>query len=299
MCEFDAIEQLSGDFATKITPIFVLLVAFQPPPPLAAVARQTNAAQRRTPALNLFHNRSNNEKTEPLMITQQLNSKDYKDIRILLLLDSGQVPGISVQHESISQAYKQTETPSSPAGNTLVQAIVQAFSQLGLTLPLGQTGTPATGGAQGISPTSHAGSLSGAGVDAIFEQFIGQILQVAPGLQFGTASSPASQGNSGNQGNSASATAYSNPLAEGLESLARAVGAGSIQTGEASGNSETGWTTSLNNAVSKLQQDFNTLFGSTGADNRASLQTFLQTFASNVTELSASRSGGTFVQTSA
>ncbi|MEM5387729.1 hypothetical protein VSR68_29605 [Paraburkholderia phymatum] len=248
----------------------------------------------------MFHNSSNNEQKEPLTIAQQLNSKDYKDIRILLLLDSGQVPGISVQHESVSQAYKHTETPSSPPGNRLVQAIVQAFSQLGLALPFGQTGTPATGEAQGISSTSHAGSLSGAGVDAIFEQFIGQILQVAPGLQYGTASSPASQGNSGNQGNGPSATtAYSNPLAEGLESLARAVGAGSIQTGEASGNSETGSTTSLNNAVSKLQQDFNTLFGSTGADNRASLKTFLQTFASNVTELWASRSGGTFVLTSA
>ncbi|NVH73700.1 hypothetical protein FSB08_14280 [Paraburkholderia sp. JPY432] len=234
------------------------------------------------------------------MIAHQLNSKDYKDLRIQLLLDSGQVPGISVQRESLAQAYKhQTETPSSPPGNPLVQAIVQAFSQLGLTLPFGQTGTPASGGTQGIGSASHAGSLSDARIDAIFEQFIGQILQVAPGLQYGTASAAASKGNSGNQGNSASATAYSNPLAEGLESLARAVGAERSQTGEDSENSETGSTTSLNDVVSKLQQDFNTLFGSSGTNNGTSLQTFLQTFATNVAELLASRSGGTFVQTSA
>ncbi|MEX3640165.1 hypothetical protein [Paraburkholderia sp. BR14320] len=113
----------------------------------------------------------------------------------------------------------------------------------------------------------------------------GQILQVAPGLQYGTAS----QRNSGDQGNVASATAYSNPLAAGLESLARAVGAESSQTGEASGSSDTGSTTSVNDVVSKLEQDFTTLFGSSGADNGTSLQTFLQTFASNVAELSASR----------
>jgi len=128
---------------------------------------------------------------------------------------------------------------------------------------------------------THWRPVSAAGIDSVFEQFIGQILQTASSLQ-----------------NGASAVAYSNPLTQGLESLARAVRAGGSQPGNAGGNSASASTTSLNQAISGLTQDFNTLFGSSSADHGASLQNFLQTFASNVAEESASGSSGTFVRTS-
>jgi len=242
------------------------------------------------------------------MIAHQLTGDDFRDIRIQLLLDSGQVPGISVQRETLAQLSEQPETPSSTSGNALVQAIVQTFAQLGLTLPFSQgsstgstlsvTNSAASGGTQGSNANSRTGSLSAAGIDSIFERFIGQILQVASSLQYGTASSLASQSNSGNQGNETSATGYSNPLSKALESLARAVGARSSQPGDASENGETG-STSLNEAISSMEKDFNTLFGSSGTDTGASLQTFLQTFASNVAGESVSGSSGAFVRTSA
>jgi hypothetical protein len=221
------------------------------------------------------------------MITYQLTHNDIKDLRVQILLDSGQVPGISVPHQTLNQFGGLTQTPSSATGTPLVQAIAQTFVQLGLTLP-------------GSPDSSNGSTLSAAGIDSVFEQFIGQILHVASSLQDGAMSSEVSQSNSGNQGNGASVVAYSNPLAQALESLAQAAGAGgSSQPGDATGSSTTGSTTSLNRAISGLTQDFNTLFGSSGSGNGASLQAFLQTFASNVAEESASGSGGTFVQTSA
>jgi hypothetical protein len=259
--------------------------------------------------LKLFHHGSNNKDKELLMITHQLTGNDFRDLRIQLLLDSGQVPGISVQRETLAQRSEQPETPSSTSGNASVQAIVQTFAQLGLTLPFSQgsstgstlsvTNSAASGGTQGSNANSRTGSLSAAGIDSIFEQFIGQILQVASSLQYGTASSLASQSNSGSQGNQTSATGYSNPLSKALESLARAVGARSSRPGDASENGETGSTTSLNEAISSMEKDFNTLFGSSGTDTGASLQTFLQTFASNVAGESVSGSSGAFVRTSA
>ncbi|MGF7000918.1 hypothetical protein [Paraburkholderia sp. GAS32] len=259
--------------------------------------------------MKLFHHGSNNKEKKLLMITHQLTGNDFRDLRIQLLLDSGQVPGISVQRETIGPLSEQPETPSSASGNALVQTIVQTFAQLGLALPFDQgsstgstlsvTKSAASGGTQGSNANSQTGSLSAAGIDSIFEQFIGQVLQVASSLQYGTSSSPASQSNSGNQENETSETGYSNPLSQALGSLARAVGARSTQPGDASENGGTGSTTSLNEAISSMEKDFNTLFGSSGTNKGASLQIFLQTFATNVVGESVSGSSGAFVRTSA
>jgi hypothetical protein len=246
---------------------------------------------------------------ESLMIAHQLSSSDFSNLRILLLLDSGKVQGISVQHQTISQLSGQPKTPSATSGNPLIRAIVQTFAQLGLTLPVSQgsstestssvTNSTASGGLQGSGANSHMGSLSAAGVDSLFEQFIGRTLQVASSLQSSPSSSLTSQSDSGNQGNPADETGYSNPLAQGLESLSRSVSARSSQPADSSSNGDTSSTTSLNEAISSLETDFNTLFGSSGTDNSPSLQTFLQTLSSNIAELAASGSSGAFVRTSA
>jgi hypothetical protein len=243
------------------------------------------------------------------MIAHQLTSSDFSNLRILLLLDSGKVPGISVQHETISQLSGQPETSSATSGNPLVQALVQTFAQLGLTLPVSQgsstettssvTNSTASGGFQGSSGNSYMGSLSAAGVDSLFEQFVGQTLQVASSLQSSPSSSLASQSDSGKPGNLAGETGYANHLAQALESLSRSVSARSSQPVNSSSNSGASSTTSLNEAISSLETDFNTLFGSSGAHNSPSLQTFLQTLSSNIAELSASGSSGAFVRTSA
>jgi hypothetical protein len=244
------------------------------------------------------------------MIAHQLTAVASGSLREELLLDSGQVPGISVQHETLKQLYGQKEAPaqaslSSTSGNPMVQAIVQTLAQLRLNLPLssssstGATSSDTNTATQGSNINSHASSISAADIDSIFRQFIGQILQMASSPQQGVASSSASQSNSGAEGNGASAAHYSNPLAQALESLAQAVGAGSSQSGNASGNSGAGSTTPSNTAISSLAQDFNTLFGSSDTGNGTSLQTFFQTFSRNVAQESPSGSSGSFVQTSA
>ncbi|WP_321916157.1 hypothetical protein [Paraburkholderia sp. J11-2] len=190
----------------------------------------------------------------------------------------------------------------------MVQAIIQTLAQLGLNLPLSSdtntgvkpsdTKTAATGGTQSTNASSRDTSLPAADIDAVFENFIGQILQMASSAQQDGATSSASQSDMGSIVNEATTVHYSNPLAQALESLAQAVGARSSEPRNESANGGTG-STKLDSTISSLEQNFNTLFDSSSTENAASLQTFLEKFASNVAQESASQSSVTFVRTSA